>query len=386
MNEKEKAVPTMATTPNDTTKIEYFTESIKKNSKNIQLIEKELHNDDDGVINDGVFIVRSANEWMEQAKNIPDPKPLWLSLWYEGEICCLFAESGAGKSIYAVLIAKEIALKQKVIYFDFELTDKQFQLRYTGKNGRLYHFPDNLYRVQMNNDFINEDDETEIIEQIEKIAIQIGAKVLIIDNLTWLCNDSEKGEQASIFMKKIMCLKMKYGFSTLVVAHTPKRKFGEPMTPNDLAGSRRLYNFFDSAFCIGFCQNGDNLRYIKQLKGRMESIEYGANNVIVSQIIKEEDCFTTLKIVGYDREDELIHHVKVSLSSERKINKVENDYRQIFKDNKPRTFTEIVKELEHMGVTKNTATARVKNADRKGYLIKQENGLYNLVKGNGNIG
>lgn len=47
-----------------------------------------------------------------------------------------------GKSIYAVQIAKAISSAgRRVIYFDFELSDKQFQLRYTDPDtDKLYPF------------------------------------------------------------------------------------------------------------------------------------------------------------------------------------------------------------------------------------------------------
>ena len=90
------------------------------------------------VTNVGIVTIKPAEQWSIEAKQRPTPKELWLSLWYEGAVCCLFADSNLGKSIYAVQIANEIAKREKVIYFDFELSDKQFQLRYTDENGNLY--------------------------------------------------------------------------------------------------------------------------------------------------------------------------------------------------------------------------------------------------------
>ena len=85
--------------------------------------------------------------------NRPNPVPLWLTLWYQGEVCCLFADSNLGKSIYAVQIAAEIAETHKVLYFDFELSDKQFQLRYTNETiGQCHRFPEDLYRVEISRD------------------------------------------------------------------------------------------------------------------------------------------------------------------------------------------------------------------------------------------
>lgn len=82
-----------------------------------------------------------AARTISEAALRPNPDALWLSLWYEGEVCCLFSDSNLGKSIYAVQIATRIAETKKVLYFDFELSDKQFQLRYTDEQGNLNVFP-----------------------------------------------------------------------------------------------------------------------------------------------------------------------------------------------------------------------------------------------------
>ena len=57
----------------------------------------------------GMFSVKTANLTIQEAANRPNPVPLWLTLWYQGEVCCLFADSNLGKSIYAVQIAAAIA-------------------------------------------------------------------------------------------------------------------------------------------------------------------------------------------------------------------------------------------------------------------------------------
>ena len=235
----------------------------------------------------GMLTLKSANKAMADASHKPDPKQLWLTLWSEGEVCCLFADSNLGKSIYAVQIATEIASSRKVLLFDFELTDKQFQLRYTDELGRPYDFPDNLYRVEINPDAISVDNfEDSIMANIEHCALRTGAKVLIIDNLTYLCNASEKGDAAGALMMRLMQLKRQYGLSILVLAHTPKRQSSEPITQNDLAGSKKLFNFFDSVFAIGRSAADHALRYIKQIKVRNGDFTYGADNVMLCSIEK----------------------------------------------------------------------------------------------------
>lgn len=236
----------------------------------------------------GMFSIQSANDVIREAKAQPDPVPFWLSMWYEGEVCCLFSDSNLGKSILAVQIASLIAQKQKVLYFDFELSNKQFQLRYTDDaTGELHEFPPHLYRVVIDSTTYDvENFETQIITAIESAAQRMNAKVLIIDNLTYLCNASEKGDVAGLLMMQLMRLKHAHSLSLLVLAHTPKRSLSNPITQNDLAGSKKLYNFFDSVFAIGKSAVDGNLRYVKQIKVRYGQYEYDSDNVAVFEISK----------------------------------------------------------------------------------------------------
>lgn len=252
----------------------------------------------------GIFTVKTANRTIREAALRPNSDALWLTLWYEGEVCCLFSDSNLGKSIYAVQIATSIAKKQKVLYFDFELSDKQFQLRYSDEANNLNQFPDNLYRVEINRDSLDAVNfEEAVIGNIEQTAIKLGAKVLIIDNLTYLCVASEKGDAAGTLMLRLMALKRKYGLSMLILAHTPKRCLSNPITQNDLAGSKKLYNFFDSVFAIGKSAKNSSVRYIKQLKVRYGNYTYDADNVIVC-VIEKVGTFLQFVDIGYAVEKE----------------------------------------------------------------------------------
>lgn len=252
----------------------------------------------------GMLRIKTANQWAIDAAQRPNPKPLWLSLWHEGEVCCLFADSNVGKSIYAVQIASAIAQSQKVICFDFELSDKQFQLRYSDDQGRLHRFSDNLLRSEIDPDLLEGGSfEDEVISDIETAAIQFDCKVLIVDNITYLCSVAEKADAASVLMIRLMQLKKKHGLSMLILAHTPKRPLSSPITQNDLAGSKKLFNFFDSVFSIGKSAKDENLRYIKQIKCRAGAFEYGAENVIVSEIVKE-GSWLHFRTIGFATEKE----------------------------------------------------------------------------------
>ena len=100
----------------------------------------------------GMFTVKTANETVHDAALRPVPRNLFMTLWYEGEVTCLFADSNVGKSIFAVQIADQIATTEPVLYVDCELSEKQFQLRYTDDaTGTLHPFPERMYRAEIDN-------------------------------------------------------------------------------------------------------------------------------------------------------------------------------------------------------------------------------------------
>ena len=156
----------------------------------------------------GVMSIKTANRTILEASLLPTPRALWDSFWYEGELSCLFADSNVGKSILAVQIADRIARTDNVLYLDFELSDKQFQLRYTNEHGNLYTFPERLYRVSLDcNSLLEENFEEAIIGSIEQMALQTASKIFIVDNLTYLCCAMEKGDAAGRLMIQLNNLK-----------------------------------------------------------------------------------------------------------------------------------------------------------------------------------
>lgn len=94
---------------------------------------------------------------MDEAKGKPIPKMLFSVFWYEGELCILFSDTC--KSILAIQIGNSIskwehcpgfklkALKKNVLYFDFELSDKHFEHRYSINSDQHYVFGENFTRI-----------------------------------------------------------------------------------------------------------------------------------------------------------------------------------------------------------------------------------------------
>ena len=238
----------------------------------------------------GALLLRTANDVIEEGRKKEDPKALYSCFWNEGEIACLFADSNVGKSILSVQIADEITrnLNRKVHYYDFELSEKQFQLRYTDETtGESHRFSNLLKIAHVSESMISENFENQIIDTIENGAVGDDCSIIIIDNISALNNHLETGEAAGQLMLRLMDLKHRLNLSVLVIAHTPKRDMTQPITQNDLAGSKRLFNFFDSVFSMGKSAVDSGIRYIKQIKSRNGRIIYDTQSVLIGELEKE---------------------------------------------------------------------------------------------------
>ena len=254
-------------------------------------LEDDVTIAEDPAADSAYFNIEIANDVIEDEMKKPNPRSLWHNLWFEHEVCCLFADTNVGKSILAVQIgcdvAEKVGAENGVLYFDFEMSRKQFQRRYTDEDtNTAVTLPANFYRAEFNDEATICDDVTEIIARIELAAIEHKACAIIIDNISWITAKSEAGDVAAILMQQLVLLKKKRRLSILVLAHTPKRNMNMPLTQNSLGGSKKLGNFMDAMFAIGHSKKGPGCRYIKQIKVRSAEMEYGADNVIEGHLEK----------------------------------------------------------------------------------------------------
>lgn len=265
----------------------------------------------------GLFLIRPVKKWMDEAKNEPIPKMLFSEFWHEGELSILFSDTNLGKSVLAIQIGNSItsgkpipgfkmeANAQKVIYFDFEMSKKQLEVRYAADYKEHYEFHPDFYRAVIDPDCDLPEDgagyEQYLSDSLEAAVASSNAKVLIIDNLTYLRNETEKAHSALPLMKQLKRIKTKYRLSILALAHTPKRDKSKPITRNDLHGSKMLINFCDSAFAIGENPKDKDVRYLKQIKQRNTGEMYGAENVCVC-IVNKPHNFLQYEFTGFGRE------------------------------------------------------------------------------------
>jgi RecA-family ATPase len=279
--------------------------------------------------------IRNATQRLFDAKNQPDVKQLFSVIWHSNELHLMFADTGIGKSILAVALADAVSKGKgllclenqheplTVLYYDFELSDRQFRKRYSDEEGNDYPFSshffiDTIDFAELDKQYPGRTFTGKLFQKLQSDIEEHQANVLIIDNLTFLNGQSTQDTQVALdVMRNLNDLKRDYDLSILVLAHTPKRSMSYPITINDLAGSKHLSNFADSVSTIGKSVQGKNIRYIKQLKSRSSEAVYDSNNVICCEIVKK-DSILTFSLLTFTTENEHLNFDPASQKEEQK--------------------------------------------------------------------
>lgn len=254
-----------------------------------------------------IFEVESANDTMKAAQKMQIPNMLFGELIFEKELTILFSSAGIGKTMLAVQIADHISRgksfgtmknesqAQSVIFFDLELTKKQFQGRYCVrdlKNSKIpwtndFVWHSNFYRAQFNSAFFKQKNIDRVEAVYNGIVRHIDkrkAKVIFIDNISWLTTRGlEASKDAGELMSRLDDLKKLKELTIIIMAHTPKKLKFTPMQMNDLAGSAAIQNFVDSIFAINRSAMDVDYRYLIQLKSRSSEGAFHEHNVVTLQ-------------------------------------------------------------------------------------------------------
>jgi archaellum biogenesis ATPase FlaH/transposase len=335
------------------------------------------------------FSTMTIKESFEKAKaSITNQKNFFGDLITVGDLTILFGRSNTGKSFLAFQIAEAIASgknvldvltlvdntsstkyynlnnqteAQPVIYFDFEATVEKNYNRYRKANNEPYQFNSNLFLSYPEKLAI--DDPTMFIDAMGEETTKAGAKVVIIDNLSAISIDNEKSGNAGKLMSKLRDYQRAKNLTVIILAHTPKVYENQPITENNLAGSKNLFNLADSVIAINTTTQGNNIRYIKQLKSKFNEKAFESDNVIT---IRFTEGLTGLKgydFLGYNEEEALIKAIEKTQKEEEQeeiINLVtlfNMSYSEIAKELQPKygkdvdlkTFRErIAKQIQRM--------------------------------------
>ncbi|ERJ98728.1 AAA domain protein [Segatella salivae F0493] len=246
-------------------------------------------------IDAGGFHVSSMNDCIRRGKSFPPVVVLYPNIVLEGDLCIIFGQSGIGKTIFAMQVARDIAAKGKrVLYADFEMTLRQLSLRYESPD-----FPPTFFRAEMDGDHPAGD----VLKGIETAAVANLAEVVFIDNITALSQSLDKGADAGSLMASLNALKKKYNWTLIVLNHVPKMFSGAvPLSLSAIQGSAKLNQLIDDAVGLSQSHKDGSLVYVKQCKWRNGEVLLDADNVALYERAKNKDgnlCFT---FRGYDTE------------------------------------------------------------------------------------
>ena len=348
-----------------------------------------------------IFEVESANETMKAAQKMQIPNMLFGELIFEKELTILFSSAGIGKTMLAVQIADHISRgksfgtmknesqAQSVIFFDLELTKKQFQGRYCVrdlKNSKIpwtndFVWHSNFYRAQFNSAFFKQKNIDRVEAVYNGIVRHIDkrkAKVIFIDNISWLTTRGlEASKDAGELMSRLDDLKKLKELTIIIMAHTPKKLKFTPMQMNDLAGSAAIQNFVDSIFAINRSVKDVDFRYLIQLKSRSSEGAFHEHNVVTLQKKHIKPNFMGFDILGADDDNTIEgNHLAIPDAASTKIVTqdviVERTNRafEFVSDDPKITLRTLAKAL---GCKKDAAKGYKENALAK---IKAEKGVY----------
>ena len=176
---------------------------------------------------DSFFNVSTLKEDLEKGRKMKPPKELIPHILVEHETTILFSGPGVGKTVLAIQIAIELAEQgMRVLYVNFELSTQQLALRYPNKDS-----PDTLYHASIDYTKMHDvTDQSMILSEIERMALELNIEVIIIDNFTNLCINSKEAAEAGKTMQQLVAMRMTHNCTMLILAHTPKRKQGDPLT------------------------------------------------------------------------------------------------------------------------------------------------------------
>jgi len=326
---------------------------------------------------DGLLLIRTANERIEHARKQPEMKQLFGTYWQTDEVAILAGDTGVGKSPLGVEIADAISSGrqeylrrkcevdnqgEKVLYFDFELGDRMFEKRYKDRT-----FSDKFLLATINPEYYG--NEELCINSIREKIIRSDARIVIIDNIMALVMKSTADANESLpLIKKIIDIARNNKLSILIMAHVPKGTKGKPLDVDDLAGSKLIANHVDSIFFIAQARE-DKQRYLKQVKARNCERKSKCDLLEI-----KFDQYLYFEYIGEDYENELLQVF------DKQTKKLNIDWDNIFDGKEELRTIDIVKiAKDEYGCGKRSVEDQITNAVGS-ILDKVKRGVYRMKK------
>ena len=233
-------------------------------------------------VDGGGFHVERMNQCIDEAHLLPPLVPLYPDIVLEGDLSIIFGQSGVGKTIFAMQIARYIAENGKrLLYVDCEMTPRQLGNRYKTAN-----FPPTFLRAEMDREHPADD----VLKGIEEVAAANHVEVVFIDNITALGQSLDRSADAGALMASLNTLKKKYNWTLVVLNHIPKMYSGnQALSLPAMQGSAKLNQLIDDAIGIAQSSKDPNLVYVKQCKWRNGELTMGEERVALFERRKDED-------------------------------------------------------------------------------------------------
>ena len=264
-----------------------------------------------GAVDAGGFHIASMNSCLDQARQLPPVVPLFPNIVLEGDLVIFFGQSGVGKTIFAMQVARHIAgIGKRVLYVDFEMTLRQLILRYGTAN-----FPPSFFRAEMDRDAPADD----VLKGIEEAALANNSEVVFIDNITALGQSLDRGTDAGTLMAALNVLKKKYNWTLVLLNHIPKMYSGTvPLSLSAMQGSAKLNQLVDDAIGLAQSRKDSSLVYVKQCKWRNGELLLNSDNVALYERCKDNDGNLGFILRGYGEEGDHLDNGTVGSREELK--------------------------------------------------------------------
>ena len=276
-----------------------------------------------------LFTTRNGREMLESEEAVGPPLPLFGHLFQEGETAVMFGERSSGKSVLAVQIADAITRgvpvepfdhcprKQRVLYVDLSLSERQFNLRYAADNEHPGEALTNRHKFSTRFNRAEADPLAEMpgnfkrIEEfmLARIAAELEAtkaKVLIVDNIDRFNGEMMRTRDLAFVMSRIRKLKAIFGPAVLILAELPCRSQRAPLSPDRLMATRLLSSFADSVFAVGRCRWDESYRYIRHFRAAGGEVLLDDTHVPTFRVVKQNGNFLAFRFEFYKPES--FHH------------------------------------------------------------------------------
>ena len=235
---------------------------------------------------------RKLNERIAKAKNEKPQRRLFDDFWREGELALMFGCRTA-KSVLAVQVVEAIARgsgipgfvmptgRQKVLYVDLKLSDRQIAMRFSQGSGK-HRFSENFFHDAPAR-------QEDLVKWLRDQITEHGFRVVVIDDISSLSLTADGTRETLPVMRDLRQIVRETGISILVLAGAAPPRDGRMVDEADLMRSRILCDAADSVFAVAPHQRQPGAMYMMQTRSASGPIVWTDRNGPVFKVIRDQE-------------------------------------------------------------------------------------------------